>query len=380
MKLVKSSVLSLTVGVLLSGCLGTSNFPEPVDAPKVEESASVNKLWEKKLSRNFDESTYKLTPAVEGKNVFVVNDEGEFFSLDLETGKENYEVELHTPITAGVTLAGNYAYVVSKKGVMIAIRQADGEIMWRTPLGAKALAKPTFAENMLVVRTIDGTISALDPAEGLILWRFHDSEPALTLQGTSAPLIGGGVVINVMDSGMLTILNNKGLPLLNTRIAFPKGSSMVGRMVDQDSDMKVNNGLLFASAYQNMIYALNLSEGAKVVWTNSFSSTIRDFAIDMQDVFIVTEVDEIVALDQRTGQEKWRNKELFARRLSPTVAIPGKVGVVDYQGYLYWLDASTGRILSKNRIAKIGSAASALVLPDRIIWQMDDGRVISFKP
>jgi outer membrane protein assembly factor BamB len=94
----------------------------------------------------------------------------------------------------------------------------------------------------------------------------------------------------------------------------------------------------------------------------------------------VTQSDGIVvALRQRDGSELWRNQKLKLRRLSTPVLTSTAVGVADFQGYLHWLDKTTGELVARERVAKERITNSPAAVGDTIVVLTDGGKMAAFR-
>ena len=380
----KHLILALTIVLLGSACSagGKSNYPKPTALPEqFQNQVQTEILWSKKLNLGDDLKRTNLIPATDGKNIYAVGAEGDFYSLDAISGKENYRKKLKNKISAGVTVVGNYAFIGTQNGDLMALNTTNAQVMWRSSLGSMMLAPATFGEGILAVFTTGGDLLALNPEDGSILWRYHTEMPILSMQGTAAPVVGGGVVIITDDNAQFVVLDAKtGLPVANQKIERKTSDNLVGKIIDQDATAKINNGILFASSYQNRTYAVNLAQGG-LLWENDKATTRKGFAIDPTNLYLVSGYDEVVALNQQTGAEVWRNKKLIGRRLAPLAAImPNYIFTIDVDGNLIWLSSRTGELLGIHRIGKTASNSEPLLMSERIIWQLLDGRLVAFRP
>ncbi|SUO95876.1 outer membrane protein assembly factor BamB [Suttonella ornithocola] len=375
---------SLSAALFLTGCsswfYGKSNQIEPSERPIVTDSrVQTAILWKKNLGKGGENQVLYFSPANIRDTIYSVSANGNFYSINAQTGIENYRLNLGNAISTGVTAGGDFLFLGTQNGDLMALNQ-DGQVIWRKYLGGLLIGKPSFADGLLVAYTSDGEVSAFNPADGTRLWRYHSNTPPLSLRGNASPVIGGGVVILLTDDGFFTVLEvSSGLPMANQRIANISSKLGFGRIIDQDATPKVNNGILFGSAYQNQVYAIDLQNGVPK-WQNESVATGQDFAISPTDIYLTTADDSIVALNQENGQILWENKQLRGRQLSPPVAIPGRIGVVDYKGWLYWLDSRDGKLIGEQHIGKVRANTTPLVLDSEIIWQLVDGQLIAIRP
>lgn len=379
------SFLPLILGAsLLGGCsswfYGSSNEPEPVDLPEMTQSVSTEILWRKNLGDGGEEANLALAPDSDGRSVYAISANGRFYKLDAQTGEEQFDVRIGREITGGVRYAGDMVLAGAANGDLMALSSSDGRVLWNSPLGSQLLSVPALGENMIVVKTDDGAITALDPQDGTSLWRYQGSEPLMTIRGSGAPVVGGGVVIATSSNGYFTVLDQAtGLPMVNTRIAMGSSGNPMANLVDQNATPVINNAQLFAAAYQSMVYAVDLQAG-QPLWENNQVSTLNQLALSPTALYVTESDGTVSALNQADGTIAWQNKELLGRRLSPPLAIPGRVGVVDYEGYLIWLDSETGRLLGNHEIGDTHALSSPLVLDSVILWQLADGRLVALRP
>lgn len=381
----KSSLLALTiVSLSLSACsswfYGESNYPEPNELREVQSQFNTQILWQKNLGDESGERGLRLSPASDGQHVYAVSADGYFYRFDKDSGKEIYRVDLRNDISSGLTVAGNFAFLGTKNGDVMAIRLEDGQIMWRSRLSSVLLSRPAFGDGLLAVYASDGQLSVFNPADGALVWRHHSKVPMLSMRGNASPIIGGGVVMLSDENGALQVLDARtGISIANDNLVQAGAASTVAAIIDQDASPKINNNRLFASAYGKETYAVDLQSGAPL-WRNERAASGVDFAISPTELYLSTAEDHVVALDQDTGNELWRNSDLVGRRLSPPLAIPGLVGVLDLEGYLTWLDSRNGNMIARSKIAASGSKSEALILPDVIVWQLDNGSIVALRP
>ena len=147
-----------------------------------------------------------------------------------------------------------------------------------------------------------------------------------------------------------------------------------------DSTPIVANGILYGAAYQSMIFAVDLQQG-QPLWQQEQTSTQKDIAINRVGLYLVTDTDHLVALNPQDGKIRWQNDRLEGRRLSPPFALAdGRLGVLDYEGWLHWLDGASGELIGQQKIASTSADTPAVVLRDSILWQLSDGTLIKFRP
>jgi hypothetical protein len=87
----------------------------------------------------------------------------------------------------------------------------------------------------------------------------------------------------------------------------------------------------------------------------------------------------VVALRQRDGSELWRNQKLKLRRLSTPVLTSTAVVVADFQGYVHWLDKTTGELVARERVAKERVTNSPAAVDDTVVVLTDGGKLAAYR-
>jgi outer membrane protein assembly factor BamB len=86
-----------------------------------------------------------------------------------------------------------------------------------------------------------------------------------------------------------------------------------------------------------------------------------------------------VALRQRDGSEIWRNQKMKLRRLSAPVLTNSAVVVADFQGFLHWMDKSTGELVARERIAKERVSNPPVAIGDTVVVMTDRGKLAAYR-
>ena len=76
----------------------------------------------------------------------------------------------------------------------------------------------------VIIQTMEGKVIALEKASGRQIWAYSQSVPALTLRGSSSPLVVGDQVLAGFADGKLVSLDYQtGKLRWSTTIAVPAG-------------------------------------------------------------------------------------------------------------------------------------------------------------
>jgi len=368
---------------LLSGCSsisdkvttfmgGEDNAEPPSPLVEIETRVEITKLWEKDMGKGSDEQYLKLVPVYAQEKIFVADNEGEIKAVNSLNGNIIWDQDTETRITGGPGAGDSLVMIGTSEGEILAISGDTGETVWRSRVSSEILAAPQVAENIVVARTIDGKIYGLDAAEGKRLWTYDQSVPALTLRGTSAPVIAGKLVISGFDEGRLAAIElHTGKLVWETRIALGSGRSELERMVDIDAEPLVIDDVIYVATFQGRIAAVTL-DGGRILWTRDISS-FAGLCADDRNIYITDDNSHVWALDRFTGNSLWKQEKLQARAVTAPASIGDLVVVGDLEGYLHWLDKATGEFVSRTQISDTKIIASPIVVNDIVYSYTSDG-------
>jgi outer membrane protein assembly factor BamB len=235
-----------------------------------------------------------------------------------------------------------------------------------------------ISETVVVLRAVDGRLLGLDASDGKVKWSAEQQVPRLSLRGTATPVIAKDVAICGFDNGkVMAVSLSSGDTLWDTTLAAPHGRTELDRLVDIDSAVRVVGDDVFATGFQGRTAMLALDSG-QIWWAHDMSS-YRGLAVDADNVFVSQSDGIVVALRGRDGSELWRNDKLKRRGLSTPVITSTAVAVADYQGYLHWLDKSTGELVARERVSKDRVTNSPMAVDDTVVVLTDGGTLAAFR-
>ncbi len=357
---------------------------EPAKLVRFDEEVAVRREWSAKIGDGLGRKYLRLNPAVAADRVFAADGYGLVEARDRFTGKRIWRsrtgedpkgffswlnvFERRDPsyATGGVGVAHGYVLMGTTRGEVVALAATDGTEVWRAQVGSEVLAAPVGGRDLVFVQTIDGRLLALEREDGRIRWSFDNQVPVLTLRGTATPVYQDGVVYAGFANGMVAAVRaDNGQPIWQHRVMLPEGRSELERMVDVDGTPVLSGGILYVVAYQGRLKALRASDGS-LLWERELSS-YRDLAEGYGQIYVVDEDDVIVAVDQRTAEEAWRQEGLFRRSLSGPIAFGNYLVVADGDGYLHVLAQSDGRFLGRRKVDGDG-VRSRPVVADRLVY------------
>lgn len=341
-------LLVLVFGLL--GCAGTDTSEPPSPLVDFEPEAEFVKLWSVDTGSGADKYLLKLKPHLDGGTLYAVDHGGQLSAFDRMNGKRLWQVKTGLAVSAGVGGGNGMLILGSSNGEIVAYNQNDGSEVWRAKLSSLMLSVPAVDMGAVVARTVDGGLEAFAATTGVKLWSYKYNVPALSLHGTSSPVLVAGAVLSGMDNGRLSALALRdGRLLWETPVAIPSGRSELSRMVDVDMPVLVDRGLLYAGSYQGRLVALSL-EGGQIVWATN-NSVYNEMSFDQDHLYVADENGHVWSLERMVGATVWMQDKLHARPVSGVALLGRAVIVGDFEGYLHAMDTADGRFVARYRIS-----------------------------
>jgi len=376
------SLLPLGLAALLiaAGCSKDKDVEPPATLVKFPATLPVKKIWGEGVGGGKKQSVLRLGlgPAVDNGVVFAASHKGEVLAASLDTGRHLWVKKLKIPISAGPGAGAGLVVVGSSKGAIVTLDGATGRELWRTRLNSELLSAPAIGEKVVVLRSVDGRLHGLDAHTGKELWSVEQQVPRLSLRGTATPLIAKEVAISGFDNGKIMAVSlSTGDTVWDTALASPHGRTELDRLVDIDSAVRVVGDNVFATGFQGRTAMLAIDSG-QIWWAHDMSS-YRGLAVDEDNLYVTQSDGIVVALRQRDGSELWRNQKMKLRRLSTPVLTSTALAVADFQGYLHWLNKTTGELVARERVAKERISNSPVAAGETVVVLTDRGKLAAFR-
>ena len=368
-------LMTLLLAALLGGC-GTvadprtwwgdeDTGPKPAELQDLKNTFEPKLLWQRDTGVGDSARTLGLAPYVSAERVYLADADGSVSALATADGKPLWQVKLKDQLTGGPGVGEGLVLVGDAEGEVIALSAEDGKERWRARLSSEVLSAPVADLGMVVARTGDGRVFGLDAASGAQRWRLDRDIPVLTLRGNSAPVLSNGHVLVGLEGGRLVSLDiERGQEIWETVITVPSGRTELERIADLDGEPLVLDGTVYAATYQGEIAALSEASG-RIQWQRKMSA-YNGVAIDWRRVYISDEQGTLWALDADSGEVVWTQTSLAYRGLSAPAVIGGTVVVGDFEGYLHFFDAATGKPVARTRVGKAPIVAAPQVLDGRL--------------
>ena len=386
------------LATLVSGCSffggDDAEVRQPEKLIEITQEVELARLWTVNIGRGAEDKAIRLFPAYSGSRVFAASADGSVKALNSATGQVIWQVNIEDyysdlerkvafnsstdSITGGVGVGEDLVLVGTSAGEVLAMNQSDGSVAWRAVTTSEVLSPPQAQNNLVVAQSIDGKVAGFDSLDGERKWLYSTSVPSLTLRGTSTPIFSDYIIAGFAN-GRVTILDpNRGLSVIDQRIAASQGKSDLERLVDIDGIMILEGSILFVVSYQGNVAALDLANNGRSRWTKEASSAVG-LGAGFGHVYLANADSLLTAIDMDTGRDSWETDDLLFRDITTPVAAGSYVVLGDFEGYLHMLAQSDGRFVSRKMIDKKGLTSPPVVDGSRVYVFGNSGRLTALE-
>ncbi|MDO8909311.1 MAG: outer membrane protein assembly factor BamB [Pseudohongiella sp.] len=373
-------LISLLMLALLSACsiFSADESEQPAELQSINEQFRLQRLWSVNVGNGQGRHYNRLTPAIDGATIYAAAADGTVMAIDKVSGNVRWRQRTDYAITGAVGAAAGLVVFGTRDARIVALSQTDGRELWTTTASSEVLAAPAVDSRIVVTQSVDGRLVALNAADGQQRWVHDSTVPALSLRGTSKPLISGNVVVAGFANGLIAGIDaNNGLQLWEERVAVPQGRYDIERIIDIDGDPVLSGSTVFVSSYQGNLMGLDLMSG-RIVWGMAGSS-YNSLALGLGNIYWVNNFGHVIAVQNNTERTVWENRDLRLRKPSSPTTINNYVAVGDFEGYLHLMSQIDGNVVSRIRVDRSGVRANILAEPNLLYVYGNSGQLMALR-
>ena len=266
-------------------------------------------------------------PLISGGMIFFAIHQGDsyLFVMDAATGKKIFLLKFANTGMSGPAALGSVVFFGTGKGQVNAYDASTQKLKWSFEEKdvAFTVADPVIVDGVVYVRGAGRGVYALAADTGALLWHYK---------------IDKWVVGHAVQGEDVIVLNETSLIALDRKTGAKKWQSSVGRAFWGPS---ILDDQIFVRHFDGEVRAYALKDGALRWKAKKNGGTATKMALFNGLVIYGEEFGNLVALDARTGLEKWRFKtQKFCHH--PLVA--GSIAYARCDDNLYALNAESGSL------------------------------------
>lgn len=334
----------------VAGCASSpSPLLPPVELKAITNAFKIERVWSLDIGAGASDKYLKLAPLIKGNILYSADHDGLVTAFKIASKDVYWRVNIEQPVGSPLTLYKNNVLLGTSTGQVVALDATTGEKRWVTQLSSEILAAPQVAMDIVVVRCVNGQLFGLNVETGKQVWLHEQRTPALTLRGTSTPVIYGDLVLNAFDNGRLVANNlQSGKMIWQSSIAVPRGRTDLERMVDADADPVIIDNIVYAVAFQGRLVAMQLGSG-RIIWTRDLDS-YTGMVVDPYRIYLSDSQGLLWALDRTTGATLWKQDALLRRNTTKPTLQKQYLIVGDFNGFLHWFRRDNGKLVARVRL------------------------------
>jgi len=342
----KLSVLFATIALVLSACGDEDNSEPPAELTRFQASARLELLWSSYADEGVGQQFLSLEPLFLSDKIITAGRDGDVSVVNKADGDILNEIDLGAVLSAGVGGNSDVWLFATREGELIAVDAVTAEISWKVNVPSEILSRPVLYKNNVLVRTVDGQVVSLELATGKINWSYRQTNPPLTLRGSSVPIVARDRIYVGMANGRLVALSpDNGEVIWDVAQTVPQGHSEIQRLVDIDGRAELYGHVLYAASYQGRLTAIDVLRG-QFLWARPFSS-YTGVTIDDRNAYSSDDRSHVWAIDRLSGATLWKQEKLQARNITRPVLVGDYIVVGDYDGYLHVMSRTDGHFVAR---------------------------------
>lgn len=337
------------MALLLNACSDLDNSIPPAELTEYEQKLQLKSNWSHSLGGGID-AYHKIEPVVVGDHIYTLSSNGLVSKIKIITGAIVWQKNLQQKTYAGLAASKDFIAIVNSDGILsVYDNNADLDLIWKKHLKSEVNVQPVIDGDDLFVRLSNGQLNSYQIHTGEKSWSVSRRVPELSLTGSSKPSVFSDLVFSGFDNGRLVAFEREnGESVWEKIISIPSGRSELDRMVDLDGNFIIKNGVIYVSAFQGRLEALQTQNGSEL-WSRSLSS-VKQLSADDEAIYVSDQDSTLWAIDRRSGAALWKQDELHHRRVTSMTIVNDSIVVADFEGYAHWLDKQTGKLKARLQV------------------------------
>jgi len=313
------------------------------------------------------------TPAVDGDNVIVGNQNGKMICLSLKNGKQKWTYQTGGSIFSSPAVSKGMVLFGSGDGTIYCLDSKTGKLQWKTLAEAAVLGAPLISGAAVYIGGSDHSFRKLDLQTGTVLWKYSGLEGPVV----STPLLyEGKIIFGAWDRNLYALDEKTG----TLAWKWNNGSSI--RNYSPASCIPVvHDGVVYVVAPDRYISAIDSKEG-KTLWRNNDATVRESIGISANGKWIYGKTMQDTIVAYTTSREKqapaWKLHCGFGYEHVPSMLIEkeGSVFFGTKSGVVYSIDPAVQKVNWAFKIDNSMVNTVRVLDKQRLIASTMDGKVV----
>jgi len=148
----------------------------------------------------------KSSPVIAQGIVYAGSDSGEFFALDLATGKKKWSAEIGSWVRCAPAVADGIAVCGADDGILRAYNAKTGKLKWQFRTAGRIRSSPAIVGDRVVFGSWDGRCYCVRLTDGKEFWRWRVGDPGVRPCAPAA-VAGGRVYVGAWEDRKIHALD-----------------------------------------------------------------------------------------------------------------------------------------------------------------------------
>lgn len=373
-KTVWRPLLALAAVSTLGACsLFGSDEPKPAPLASYQPSIAGRVVWGQKLGT----IDFPLQIAAPATGVFVVADgSGQVRALRSLDGAEAWRVDVGAKLSAGVGSDGRWSAVVTRNQELVVLE--GGRVAWRQRLNSPVVTAPLVAGERVFVLGVDRAVHGFDALDGRRLFETRRPGDALMLSQPGGLVAVKDTLVVGQGPRLAGLDPVKGTVRWEAAVASPRGANEVERLADVVAPVVRVGDAVCARAFQVAVGCVNAQRGSQI-WSRPNAGALG-VGGDGTVVVGVDASDRLQAWKLENGDTLWVNEDYKHRKMTAPVLTGTTVVLGDVQGWVHFLDRSSGKVLRRVQAGTAPIVTPAAVSGTTLLVAARDGGLHALRP
>ena len=329
-----------------------------VELGAFDREVERNRQWRVRVGNGQGDNYTKITPIIDSGVIYAASENGVVLAVELSTGNVLWRQRLGSTITGGVGAGEGLVMIGTEDAEVVALDQGNGEVLWTGAVSSEVLSAPQTNGDIAVAQTVDGKLVALEASDGSQRWTYETTLPALTLRGTSQPVItpSGSVIAGFSNGTLISVAADDGVLFWEERVAVPEGRYDIDRVIDVVGNLLLDGNRILVASYQGNLMAFEINSG-RIVWGMQASS-YHGMEQGFGNIYYSDDESRVIAIRDNSEDVVWENTDLHFRSITAPTAIRNYIAVADFEGYVHLISQIDGRLVGRFKVGGGGVRAN----------------------
>lgn len=383
----------------------------PIDLKEILNSKTHNlinsvidfpfkKKWETDTDQNLDDKNpYLPEPLFFESNIYLLNNKGYLFKINLENGKIIWKklifkdlenTIIGTPAISGTKSDNNTLTLFIHNGAekLLALNSDDGKILWERKGDIPYRGGITSYKNLIFVNDFDGNFTSIDKKNGRTLWNIFLGSDYNSVYTTSRPIIAKNKVIVPTTGGTFFVISiESGEVLWSENISSNQQLPKIYQVGDIVANPLYHKGILYIVSQSGITAAFDI-DTYEMLWNIPIGG-FETPTISGKTMFIMGNMGKLAAIDTVSGKLRWQKKypsylnvdsyfleEEIAIYKGPTL-INSKLLFSNQKGIIKIIDAKNGTEINTLKVDQL--AFPPIPVEGSLLFVTASGKLLAYK-